>query len=143
MTDDRQQIQEVVTLTVPSHPKFLYVVRSAMYPVVIEAGFNKKETQRIILALDEACSNIIKYAYEGDTAGAISITAMIMSGELRIELRDTGKKADVSKITPRELTDVRPGGLGTHFMNEIFDTVNYDTSGRAGTLLTLVKKRPS
>ena len=57
---------ETVTLIVPSHPKYLYIIRSAVYPLVIEAGFPKKEARKIVLALDEACSNIIKYAYEGD-----------------------------------------------------------------------------
>ena len=62
MTDDKGQIKDVVTLIVPSHPKYLYVVRSAIYPLVIEAGFPKKDARRIVLAVDEACSNIIKYA---------------------------------------------------------------------------------
>ena len=55
-----------VTLIVPSHPKYLYVVRSALYPLLTDAGFGRKDTRRIILAVDEACSNIIKHAYEGD-----------------------------------------------------------------------------
>ncbi len=143
MTNEEKGLNtETITLTVPSHPKFLYVVRSAVYPVVTGAGFTKKETRQIILALDEACSNIIKYAYEGDATKPISLTVTVRSEELCIELKDRGKKPDVSKIAPRELTDVRPGGLGTHFMNAVFDTISYDTSGHEGTVLTLVKKRP-
>ena len=60
---------------------------------------------------------------------------------LRVELTDTGKKPDVGKIAPRELDDIRPGGLGTHFMVSVFDTVTYDTSRGAGTVLTLIKER--
>lgn len=133
---------EIVSLSVPSHPKFLYVVRSALYPIIIESGFSKKETRKIILALDEACSNIIKYAYEGDPTKAISLTVTIKNDDLSIELKDSGKKADVSKIVPRDLAEIRPGGLGTHIMNAVFDKVQYDTSGHNGTVLTLVKKRP-
>jgi len=40
------------------------------------------------------------------------------------------------------LKDVRPGGLGTHFLHEVMDSVNYDTSLGVGTLLTLTKKLP-
>ena len=40
MTEDRQRIKDVVTLIVPSHPKYLYVMRSALYPIVIDAGFS-------------------------------------------------------------------------------------------------------
>ena len=132
----------MVTLTVPSHPKFLYVVRSALYPVVLDAGFSKKEARELILAVDEACSNIIKYAYEGDHTKSIGVTVTVSPGELRIVLKDSGKQADRSTIAPRELDDIRPGGLGTHFMHAVFGTVHYDTSGGEGTTLTLVKKRP-
>jgi len=130
---------DTVTLNVPSHPKYLYVIRSALYPLVIGSGFSKKETRRIILAVDEACSNIIKYAYEGDPSKQIESRVTLGEGRLVIELIDTGKKPDVSRITPRKLDEVRPGGLGTHFIAAVFDQVSFDTSRPAGTVLTLIK----
>ncbi len=133
---------ETVTLTVPSHPKYLYVIRSAVYPFVLEAGFPKKEARKIVLAVDEACSNIIKYAYEGDAAKRIHLRIAVEQRRLLVELTDTGKKTDVSKIAPRRLDDVRPGGLGTHFIGTVFDEVTYDTSGETGTVLTLIKNKP-
>lgn len=141
-TESKDEKAETVILTVPSHPKFLYVVRSALYPVVLDAGFSKKKTRDLILAVDEACSNIIKYAYEGDHTRPIGVIVTVSDEELRIALKDLGKQIDRSKIAPRKLTDIRPGGLGTHFMHAVFDTVHYDTSGEQGTVLTLVKKRP-
>ncbi len=130
---------EKMTLIVPSHPKYLYVIRSALYPVVIGSGFSKKEARKIVLAVDEACSNIIKYAYEGDYSGTIALKVFVDRTKLKLELMDSGKKPDVTKIAPRKLDDIRPGGLGTHFMAEVFDRVEYDTSGAAGTVLTLEK----
>jgi anti-sigma regulatory factor (Ser/Thr protein kinase) len=141
MADDSGQTREVVTLSVPSHPKYLYVIRSAVYPVVLDAGFSRKEARRIVLALDEACSNIIKYAYEGDPAHLISVSITVEQDGLHFQLTDTGRKPDVSTISPRRLDDIRPGGLGTHFISSVFDSVVYDTAGGKGTVLTLVKKR--
>lgn len=132
---------ETVTLTVPSHPKYLYIIRSAVYPLVIEAGFPKKEARRIVLAVNEACSNIIKYAYEGDTTKLIHLRVSFDQQRLLMELTDTGRKPDVSKIVPRKLDEIRPGGLGTHFIGAVFDSVSYDTQREAGTVLTLMKKR--
>jgi len=132
---------ETVSLIVPSHPKYLYVVRSALYPLVIDAGFKKKEARRIILAVDEACSNIIKYAYEGDPSRTIGLTVTMDGSALTVELVDTGKKPDVGAIAPRKLEEVRPGGLGTHFMGTVFDTIAYDTTPERGTKLTLVKMK--
>jgi anti-sigma regulatory factor (Ser/Thr protein kinase) len=130
---------ETITLTVPSHPKYLYVIRSSLYPVVVNAGFSKKEARKIVLAVDEACSNIIKYAYEGDHSRLIALNIAVKKTKLVIELRDSGKRPDVSRIIPRKLDDIRPGGLGTHFMAEVFDNVEYDTTSDAGTILTLEK----
>jgi anti-sigma regulatory factor (Ser/Thr protein kinase) len=141
MREDRHQTTDVVTLIVPSHPKYLYVIRSAVYPLVIEAGFPKKDARMVVLAVDEACSNIIKYAYEGDHAKTIALSIRVGHGKLTMELKDSGKKPDVSKIAPRKLDEVRPGGLGTHFMATVFDTIEYDTSQGAGTVLTLVKEK--
>jgi anti-sigma regulatory factor (Ser/Thr protein kinase) len=137
--DDKNQKTESMTLTVPSHPKYLYVIRSSLYPVVVNAGFSKKEARKIVLAVDEACSNIIKYAYEGDHSRLIALNIAVKKTKLVIELKDSGKKPDVSRIIPRKLDDIRPGGLGTHFMAEVFDNVEYDTTSDAGTILTLEK----
>jgi anti-sigma regulatory factor (Ser/Thr protein kinase) len=130
-----------VTLVVPSQPRFLYVIRSALYPLAIDAGFGRKDTRRIVLAVDEACSNIIRHAYGGDGAKTITVTVTDDRERFIVRLRDYGKKADPDKIAPRPLDDVRPGGLGTHFMAQAFDRVDYDTSVEQGTLLTLEKRK--
>jgi anti-sigma regulatory factor (Ser/Thr protein kinase) len=132
---------ESVTLTVRSHPKYLYVVRSALYPLVIEAGFSKKEARQIVLAVDEACSNIIKHAYAGDHTKTITVTVIDDTERFIVQLRDYGRKVDMATIVPRKLEDIRPGGLGTHLMGLAFDIVTYDTNREQGTLLTLEKKK--
>lgn len=132
---------EMVALTVPSHPKFLYIVRNVIYLLAINSGFSKKEARQIVLAVDEACSNIIKYAYGGDATKTISITVANEPDQLSVRLIDLGRKVDAAKIAPRDLDDVRPGGLGTHFMGAVFDTIVYDTDQEQGTVLTLLKKK--
>jgi len=130
-----------VTLTVPSHPRYLYIIRSVLYPLVVEAGFGRKCARHVVLAVDEACSNIIRYAYEGAHDKPITITIMDEAERFVVRLRDLGKKAERSSIAPRSLEDVRPGGLGTHFMAVVFESVTYDTSQEQGTVLTLEKKK--
>jgi anti-sigma regulatory factor (Ser/Thr protein kinase) len=141
MTKDDAPQGTAVTLTVPSHPKYLYVVRSALYPLAVDAGFGKKGARQIVLAVDEACSNIIRHAYDGETDKAITLTVTDEAGRFIVRLRDYGKKAEQSAIAPRDLADIRPGGLGTHFITTVFDSVDYDTSFPEGTMLTLEKKK--
>lgn len=132
---------EKITLVVPSHPKYLRVIRGTLQPVVAEAGFSEAEARKIILAVDEACSNIIKYAYEGDYTKTITLNLRSNPEKLIIELKDSGKKPDVSRIAPRKLDDVRPGGLGTYFIASVFDVVEYNTDNETGTVLTLMKMK--
>ena len=146
MTQDRRRKTDragnenvPVTLTVPSHPKYLYVVRSALYPILVDAGFGRKDARRIILAVDEACSNIIKHAYEGDHTKTITLTVTDNADRFTVRIRDYGRKADTATIAPRDLADIRPGGLGTLFIEAAFDAVTYDTNQEQGTLLTLEK----
>ena len=140
-SDEPGQRDGTVTLTVPSHPKYLYVVRRTMHPLLYHAGFSVQEARRIILAVDEACSNIIKHAYGGDHTGTITATFTDVPERFTVRLRDFGRKADPAAIAPRDLADVRPGGLGTHFMKAAFDSIDYDTSQGEGTLLTLEKRK--
>jgi len=140
-TDQPGNEQGSVTITVPSHPKYLSVVRRALHPILSDAGFGRKDARRIILAVDEACSNIIKHAYEGDHTKTITVTITDAAERFTVRLRDYGRKADTATIAPRDLEDIRPGGLGTLFIGAAFDAVTYDTNQEQGTLLTLEKKK--
>lgn len=133
--------REVVRLAIPSHPKFLCTVRRVVTDAAQHAGFSQDETKRIVLGVDEACSNIIKYSYQGDHTKRILMAIEISNSALIVRLRDFGRKPDPSGIRPRRLDEVRPGGLGVHFIRSIMDEVQYDVSRKVGTELRLVKMR--
>lgn len=148
MTGNREQRTEeqprsvaTVTLTVPSQPRYLYVIRSAIYPMAFDAGFGRKGARQIVLAVDEACSNIIRHAYGGAPDKTITVTVSDGADRFTVRLRDLGRKADSASFKPRDLADVRPGGLGTHFIAQAFDAVTYDTSHAQGTELILEKRK--
>lgn len=130
---------ETISLTVPSKPKFLSVIRRVVGACAGDLRFSDDDARRLVLAVDEACSNVIKYAYEGDETKRIVVELLSIADGLKIRIRDFGKKPDVEKITPRALDDIRPGGLGTHFIRSVMDEVSYDVSPKVGTVLTLIK----
>ena len=101
--------------------------------------FNEKEVKNITLAVDEACTNVIKYAYDDRHNKKIVLTATVKKDRLEVTIRDFGKKANPESFTSRPLKEVRPGGLGLHFIKKIMDEVEYDTSSKIGTTLRLVK----
>lgn len=128
-----------VKLSLPSHPRFLGLIRMAISQVAKEMKFGKKEVENIVLAVDEACTNVIKYAYRHRYDQRIIITAEDKDDRLEVSIRDFGKKAKPGSLRHRSLKDVKPGGLGIFFIKKIMNEVRYDTSSKIGTTLQLVK----
>ena len=130
-----------VSIRIPSDAKHLYLMRRLVQEVSLAHGFPEEEVRRIVLAMDEACSNVIRHAYEGDPGGSIDIEAEPIEDGLRFTVIDQGRKPDAAAIAARALDEVRPGGLGTHFIQMVMDEVRYDTSPERGTRLCLLKRR--
>ena len=132
---------ERFTLSIPSHPRYLCVLRGFFASLLSTLGFSSYEEMRVILAVHEACANVIKHCYQGDTGQRIDVTVLLTPDHLAVEIRDYGIKPDLAAIQPRALQDVRPGGLGTHFIRSVMDSVTYDVTPDTGTLLRMTKRR--
>ena len=129
-----------IKLSVPSDPKYLGLIRKVLQELLDSHDVPADTARRLILCVDEACSNTIKHSYDGPGDEPIEATFSIDGDDFKVQIRGYGKKCDTSQIKPRCLDDLKPGGLGTHFMNEIMDEVNYCTNRAKGTLLTMIKK---
>ncbi len=132
-------MSESLSITNSSHPKFLSRVRNVVAQIGELAGFPPDEASKLRLAVDEACTNIMKYSYEGDTTGKIDLTFNLLNDRLEIVLLDYGKKLDLSAIKLKDLDDVRPGGLGLHLIENIMDRVEYFLPTEKGNKTLLVK----
>ncbi len=133
-------------LRIHSDPIELRQVRSAIEAGGTRVGFNKKDCHAMALAVDEALANVIKHAYGGARDKKIEIEIEELNEEvkqqgLKVNIRDFGKAVEISKIKGRELTDIRPGGLGVHIMRKVMDEVVFECPPSGGTLLQMVKYR--
>lgn len=104
-------------------------------------GFDEETVQHLVLAVDEAATNVIRYAYEGRTDCKIEVDIIPGKTTWEVHIRDYGKKCDPAKLKGRELEDIRPGGLGLYFIHQAFDEVHFDHSLAEGTLLILKKSK--
>ncbi len=137
MTDDAIEIR------LPADPKLLKIVRVSVANFCEIIGFPSDECNNAMLAVDEACSNIIKHAYHGPTAKPILVTLRRLNDGIEVILRDYGIKADPKTIKPRPLDDVRPGGLGVHLIRSVMDKVEFENRKKEeGNQLTLTKYLP-
>jgi anti-sigma regulatory factor (Ser/Thr protein kinase) len=127
-----------LTLAIPADSRFLAPLRAVIDAAGEVAGLGPEDRKAVALALSEAVSNVIEHCYCG-SCGPISLRCLMSDGRLEIRIRDYGPKPDLTKMHGRDLSDVRPGGLGVHIIHETMDEVEYDLSPEAGTELKLVK----
>ena len=83
----------------------------------------------INIALDEALSNILSYAYGPDEQSDIVVRLAYQPGEVRVEIEDTGPPFDPLRAAPPDLGksvhDRSVGGLGILFIKSLMDEVAY------------------
>ncbi len=115
-----------------------------MRKIAQDAGFESFAVYSIEMAVDEACSNIIEHAYEGEGKGNIRCTCAVTEEALKVTIRDRGKPFDPSQIPPPNLSknidDRQAHGLGLHFIRKWMDEVQFRSRG-AENILTMVKHK--
>jgi len=93
----------------------------------------------MVLGVDEACTNVIRYAYRLRDDQLISLQMEGLRKCVRLRLRDYGGKVIPNEMKGRSHDMIKPGGLGLHLIRYAFDQVDY-VQKRRGTELVLTKK---
>lgn len=95
------------------------------------------------LALDEAMTNTIAYAWPEGGTHELSLTVDVDGGVITAEISDDGVAFDPLRVPPPDLDsdlESRPvGGLGVHFMKTLMDEVAYRRE-RDRNILTMHKR---
>ena len=92
----------------------------------------------MVLGVDEACTNVIRYAYSLRDDRLISLRMEGLRKCVRMRLRDYGEKVYPHEMKGRSHDLIKPGGLGLHLIRYAFDRVDYIHKPR-GTELVLTK----
>ena len=118
-------------LVVPNDTQYLVAVREEVTKVVEQSAFTKRDRKLIIVAVDEAVTNIMEHAYEDDLEGElfIEIVLEVSAGRFSAVIRDWGKVFDPTKVPAPDLkahvNEGRRHGLGIFLMKQIMDEVTY------------------
>jgi sigma-B regulation protein RsbU (phosphoserine phosphatase) len=125
----------------PATAGTLAEIRGLVRETAAACGCTAAEAHDVVLAVDEACQNIVRHGYDGTPGGEIVVTVRREGDRIVVLLRDFAKAVDPAKIKPRDLDDLRPGGLGTHFIREVMDEVAFlPPPDGQGNLLRLAKR---
>ena len=111
------------------HSSSLKEIRSFAREVLAKDDIFKSTSDDVVLALAEAAQNIVKHAYNGvDTSDNLKVEISYNDNQLKIDLYDKGTPVIPTNIKPRNVDDIKPGGLGTFFIGQIMDEVMFKTS---------------
>lgn len=138
---DESLMNEIISLVITSQPDRLKLVRNAIIQAASFCECSEEVAQDLVIAVDEALQNVIRHAYGNQPDGTIKVTICRTAENFMVFIRDYADTIDIKKVKPRDLNDIRPGGLGTHFIREVMDEVDFlpPPDGR-GNLLKLVKQ---
>ena len=102
-------------------------VRSFCREVFEKLHIDQNLKDELVLAIAEAAQNIVKHAYKNapDTEDKMVVQISCEDNKLQIGFYDMGTPVDPGKVKHREIDNVKPGGLGTFFIQQIMDAVEF------------------
>ena len=136
-------IAKKISKTVLSRTDHLLEVRDFVSEAARQFGFNEEDIANIVLAVDEACTNIIKHSYQYAPDKEIVIAIIRNNGTFEVKIKDNGKSFDPDILRApdlkRNLSEHRRGGLGVYLMKKLMDKVEYSFASGHSNEVSLVK----
>jgi serine/threonine-protein kinase RsbW len=131
------------SLNIESRTEQLIAVREFVSRAALQFGFNEEDVSKIALAVDEACTNIIKHAYRFDPTKSMTISVRGRNGAFEVSILDDGLQFNPGDVRPPDmkeyLTHFRKGGLGVYLMKSLMDKVEYDIKPGKRNEVRLIK----
>lgn len=131
--------QDVISLSIPNNAEYVGVVRLAVAGLAARLNYSVDDVENIKIAVSEACSNAIQYAYEDK--GIITITCTVEPTELTIQISDTGRGFRPTSPQTKDFDnpehDNQGLGLGMTFINCLMDEANVESTPGEGTTVTM------
>ena len=102
-------------------------VRNFCREVFEKLQLQQELKDELVLAIAEAAQNIVKHAFKNsaDVNELMVVEISCENNKLQIAFYDRGTPVDPKKVKHREIDNVKPGGLGTFFIQEIMDAVEF------------------
>lgn len=138
---------EYVTICVPGKATFMKAIREMIDQAAMDFGFEEDSREQIVMAVDEACTNIVKHGYQAQkTAGKIYLKVSVCRTHLIVEVMDEASRfssADEKGMNPSEfLTSGESHGFGLYIMHSFMDGVEHEYEEGKGNRLRLIKRLP-
>ncbi len=143
MRSDDVKSKREYKLRIPSQTENLELIRHFVGLVAKKVGFSEDDIGKIELATDEACTNVIKHAYEPGQDQTLDVLIKLDYQKFTVMVTDHGKGFQPDKVKipnmKQYLAELRVGGLGIFLMRTLMDEVDYDIKPGVRNQVKMVK----
>jgi serine/threonine-protein kinase RsbW len=92
-------------------------------------GFGEIDAFQIALAVDEACSNLIRHSYHNDDTRQFVVKIEKNNSEIIIQVMDNGDAFNPMSVPEPDMEEYfkkfKRGGLGVQIMRKVMDKIEY------------------
>ena len=136
-----EHAQQTFKLSVPSDTVNLAMIRDFVELSARRSAIAEPEMQKLTLAVDEACANVIEHAYNNDNTREITVHVWFDDAQIGVDVIDSGSRFDPTSHKPLELRDLvgHKGGMGIRIMQMATDELVADTDENGHNRLRLIK----
>jgi serine/threonine-protein kinase RsbW len=129
----------VVDLILPTEARLVPRTRRVFSGYLEELGVDRETTHDVMLALDEACANVIRHAFPGGGPHSFRLRAELSDAELRLVVEDDGVGFEPTLV---DLTDAEATtGRGLKIIREVMTAVDVESRpGAPGTRVSMRKE---
>ena len=143
-----ERTENITTYTLKADYSNLGDLREFIISEAKKNGCENDNAYLISLAVDEACTNLIRYAYKFDKSKRIEIVLKPEKNKFSVIIKDSGKPFNPLEVPPPDMqeyfNEFKKGGLGIFIINKAMDEVKYKAgNNNEDNELTLVKYMPS
>ena len=131
-----------LALSLPAEERLVPAARKAIAELLVAAEVPPDALADVVLALDEACSNVLKHAFPRQAPGSYELRADVRPGEVVVDVIDHGVGFDPMEWRPAEVIDLT--GRGFEIMRRLMTSVEVESPAeRGGTRIRLRKRLPA
>ncbi len=123
-------------------PNALQGMRHALDATLRAQNVEEALRASLVLAVDEACANVIRHAYGAGAEGEIELCVSPFDDGIRLVILDDAPPVDPTHVRPRNLDECRPGGLGVCFIDALMDDWRLTPLLGGGNRLQMFKRWP-
>ena len=134
---------EEVIVTLPADVKCLGTVRRVVEAAAQSAGLPADHVYEVVLAVHEACANVIQHAYAGRPGGTFTVACHRQPGGLEVRVRDQGKPFDIQAAAELPPDELREGGRGVFLIRRLMDEVDSRRGADGANELRLFRRTHS